>query len=216
MTDITQEQLRAMLTTADADARAALWVGPLNECMRNCSINTPARQAAFLAQILLESSEFHQLTEGLNYSADRLRQVWPQRFPNPETAAAHSHNPEKLANNDYANRMGNGAEASGDGWNYRGRGLIQLTGRSNYELFSRAMGIDALANPDQLQEPAGAAMSAGWFWMSKGLNEVADLAVGADADVHFVDLTRRINGGTTGLPQRRAYWQRALKALGAE
>lgn len=214
MSEITKEQLQAMLTTADADSRAALWVGPLNGGMRACDISTPVRQAAFLAQVLLESSEFHQLQESLNYSAERLRQVWPQRFPNDATAADYSHHPEKLANNVYANRMGNGDEASGDGWAYRGRGLIQLTGRDNYASFSKAMGIDAVADPDLLQQPAGATMSAAWFWQSKGLNELADHTGGSDADTAFVALTKRINGGTNGLPQRRDYWRRAQKALG--
>lgn len=203
-----------MLTMADADARAGLWVGPLNDGMRAGAISTPARQAAFLAQVLLESSEFHQLQEALSYSTPRLRQVWPQRFPNDDMAAAFSHNPEKLANYVYANRMGNGNEASGDGWAYRGRGLIQLTGRDNYAHFSQAMQVDALGHPDLLQQPAGAALSAAWFWLSKGLNELADKTAGADGDAHFVELTKRINGGTNGLPQRRAYWARARQALG--
>ncbi len=214
MSEITKEQLQAMLTTADAGNRAALWVGPLNGCMRACDISTPPRQAAFLAQVLLESSEFHLLQESLNYSAERLRQVWPQRFPNDAVAADYSHRPEKLASNVYANRMGNGNEASGDGWAYRGRGLIQLTGRDNYASFSRAMGIDAVADPDLLLQPAGATMSAAWFWQSKGLNELADQTAGRDADAAFLALTKRINGGTNGLPQRRDYWRRAQQALG--
>lgn len=214
VTDITTAQLSAILTVADAEVRAAQWIVPINDSMKTCAIDTPVRQAAFLAQVLLESSEFHQLQEALSYSAERLHQVWPQRFPNLEVAAAYSHNPQKLANHVYAGRMGNGDEASGDGWKYRGRGLIQLTGRSNYELFSRAMAVDALTNPDLLQAPAGAALSAGWFWRSRGLNELADQTGGADGEAHFEALTRRINGGITGLPQRRAYWERARRALG--
>lgn len=214
MNEITQEQLRAMLTAADAEARAAEWTGPLNECMRSCAIDTPTRQAAFLGQVLLESSELRVLQENLSYSAERLCQVWPQRFPTLEVAGAYGHNPERLANRVYAGRLGNGDEASGDGWAYRGRGLIQLTGRANYEHFSRAMGLDALSHPELLQQPAGAALSAGWFWVSKGLNGLADRAVGAEAEDNFVEITRRVNGGINGLAQRRAYWQRALKALG--
>ncbi|SHM61472.1 putative chitinase [Duganella sacchari] len=214
MSDITKAQLQAILTTADAEARAAQWIDPINSCMKACDISTPLRQAAFLAQVLLESSEFHQLQESLSYSAERLRAVWPQRFTSDEIAAAYSHQPEKLANNVYANRMGNGPEASGDGWAYRGRGLIQLTGRQNYASFSKAMGIDAVKDPDLLQQPTGAAMSAAWFWQAHGLNELADKTSGADADENFRLLTQRINGGTNGLPQRRSYWQRALTALG--
>ena len=214
MNQITEKQLRNTLAASDTDARPGVWIGPLNQGMQACLISTPVRQSAFLAQVLLESSELRQLQELLSYSSQRLRQVWPQRFPTDDQATAFSHNPEKLANNVYANRMGNGDEASGDGWKYRGRGLIQLTGRENYAAFSKAMNVDALGNPDLLQLPAGAALSAAWFWLSKGLNELADKTTGDDADVHFIELTRRINGGTNGLLQRRAYWDRARKALG--
>ncbi|MDC8756665.1 glycoside hydrolase family 19 protein [Janthinobacterium fluminis] len=214
MNAITKEQLSTMLTMRHADAHAAVWVDPLNDAMRVCSVSTAIRQAAFLAQVLLESGEFQQLQELLNYSPQRLRQVWPRRFADDATAIAYSHNPEKLANKVYANRMGNGNEASGDGWAFRGRGLIQLTGRSNYASFSQSTGIDALANPDLLQQPAGAALSGAWFWQSKGLNELADKSASADANAIFTELTRRINGGTNGLEQRKAYWVRARQALG--
>ncbi|MES2739731.1 MAG: glycoside hydrolase family 19 protein [Pseudomonadota bacterium] len=216
MNPITQAQLCAMLTTPNADSHAQLWLAPLNDGMRAGSIDTRARQAAFLAQVLLESGEFHQLQESLNYSPQRLRQVWPQRFPDDASAAAYGHNPQKLANKVYAKRMGNGDEASGDGWNYRGRGLIQLTGRDNYARFSKAMGSNALLVPDLLQEPAGAVLSAAWFWMSNGLNELADKTVGADADTHFTAITRRINGGINGLAQRKTYWERVRAVLGTE
>ncbi|MEO7494805.1 MAG: glycoside hydrolase family 19 protein [Massilia sp.] len=214
MNHITQQQLRDILAAPDGDPRPGLWTDALNACMEAGAINTNARQAAFLAQVLLESGELRQLQESLSYSAQRLRQVWPQRFPTDAAAEACSHNPEKLANKVYASRMGNGDEASGDGWKYRGRGLIQLTGHENYARFATAMKVDALANPDLLQQPAGAALSAAWFWQSKGLNEVADLTIDKDGDAHFIELTRRINGGTNGLLQRRAYWDRARLALG--
>lgn len=216
MNELTEAQLRAMLTTADADARVARWLSPINDGMRACAITTPVRQAVFLAQVLLESSELRLTEEALHYSAQRLCQVWPQRFPSEDVASAFSNNPEKLANRVYAQRMGNGDEDSGDGWAYRGRGLIQLTGRDNYAGFSRAMGIDALSDPDLLQRPAGAVLSAGWFWQSKGLNELADRMAGtnADADAVFAEITRRINGGLNGLAQRREYWMRARQALG--
>jgi putative chitinase len=214
MNTITQAQLRAMLGTTDAEAQAAAWLAALNQSMAACAIVTPVRQAAFLAQVLVESSEFRQLQEALGYSAQRLRQVWPKRFPNDAIAAAYAHQPEKLANHIYGERMGNGDEASGDGWRYRGRGLIQLTGRANYASFSRALGVDAVGNPDLLAQPAGAALSAAWFWQAGGLNELADLTSGAPDDVHFAELTRRINGGLNGLAQRTAYWLRARQALG--
>ncbi|MBB5369996.1 MULTISPECIES: glycoside hydrolase family 19 protein [unclassified Janthinobacterium] len=214
MHELSTTELAAMLTTTDADTRALLWVGPLNDSMRACSINTAVRQSAFLAQILLESSELRQLQESLGYSAQRLRQVWPQRFPSDDIAEQYAHNPQKLANKVYALRMGNGDEASGDGWAYRGRGLIQLTGRDNYAHFSAAMDCDALGHPDLLQQPAGAALSAAWFWRTHGLNELADGTLQADGDQQFSEITRRINGGLNGLPQRHAYWDRIRKILG--
>jgi putative chitinase len=214
MNPLTEEQLRLALAANDTDARPAVWTAPLNHAMQLCSIDTPPRQAAFLAQILLESGELRQLQENLSYSTQRLRLVWPHRFPSDESAAPFCHHPERLANFVYADRMGNGNEASGDGWRYRGRGLIQLTGRDNYLQFSKAMDLDAVGNPDLLQQPTGAAMSAAWFWSAKGLNQLADLTAGADADSQFAELTRRINGGLNGLQLRKAYWHRVQAALG--
>lgn len=211
---ITLTQLQQLLTHSGGEAYAAQWVEPLNAAMRACAIDTPRRQAAFLAQVLVESSELRRLDESLNYTARRLRTVWPQRFPSEEIAAQYSGKPQALANHIYADRMGNGDEASGDGWRYHGRGLIQVTGRDNYAQFARTSGIDVLAQPDLLLEPAGAARAAAWFWQAKGLNELADQTAGGDGDMHFVNITRRIDGGTLGLDERRAYWQRARRALG--
>lgn len=215
MNEITQQQLRSVMIAADADARAGQWVAALNDCMRACAITSGSRQAAFLAQVMVESSELRRLDEALGYAPQRLRQVWPQRFPTDDVAMRYAHNPTALANYVYAGRMGNGNEASGDGWRYHGRGLIQLTGRDNYVAFARAMQVDAIRDPDLLLAPAGAALSAGWFWQSKGLNELADQLDGGEADQVFEQITRRINGGTLGLDERRAYWQRARTALGS-
>jgi len=213
MNEITEQQLAAMLSTSDAATRAALWTEPLNQGMARMEIDRPLRQAAFLAQVLLESSEFRQLQESLNYSVARLREVWPKRFPSDEVAVQYAQQPEKLANRVYADRMGNGDEASGDGWRYRGRGLIQLTGRENYARFANAAGIDALGQPDLLAGPPGAVLSAAWFWHSRGLNELADRTQGPDGNAAFVELTTRINGGVNGLAQRHAYWDRVRKVL---
>ncbi|KQV52121.1 glycoside hydrolase family 19 protein [Massilia sp. Root335] len=215
MNEITQQQLRSIMIAPDADTRAGHWVAALNDCMRAGAIAGAARQAAFLAQVMVESSELRRVDEALSYTAERLRQVWPPRFPSDEVAERYARNPRALANYVYAGRMGNGDEASGDGWRFHGRGLIQLTGRDNYAAFARAMQVDAVANPDLLLEPAGAALSAAWFWQSKGLNELADQLDGAQADQRFEQITRRINGGTLGLDVRRAYWLRARNALGA-
>jgi len=215
MNEITQQQLQSVMIAPGADARAGHWLGALNACMRACAIASAVRQAAFLAQVMVESSELRRLDEALSYAPQRLRQVWPQRFPTDDVAARYAHNPSALANYVYAARMGNGDEASGDGWRFHGRGLIQLTGRDNYVAFARAMQVDAVGHPDLLLEPAGAALSAAWFWQSKGLNELADQLAGSQADQVFEQITRRINGGTLGLDERRAYWQRARTALGS-
>lgn len=215
MNDITQQQLRSIMIAADADARAGHWVDALNDSMRTCAITGPLRQAAFLAQVMVESSELRHSVEALGYSPQRLCEVWPSHFPTTAVAERYGHNPAALANHVYAGRMGNGDEASGDGWHFRGRGLIQLTGRENYHAFAQATRCDAIANPDLLLEPAGAALSAAWFWQSKGLNDLADRLGGDQADLNFERITRRINGGTLGLNERRAYWERARKALGS-
>jgi putative chitinase len=214
MNKITQQQLRAMMTTADADARAALWTDALNDAMSVFAISRATRQAAFLAQIMVESAELRRVEESLDYSAQRLRQAWPLRFPSDEVAARYAHNPAALANYVYGGRLGNGDEASGDGWRFRGRGLVLLAGRDNYAAFARAMGIDTVGAPDLLLDPAGAALSAAWFWQSHGLNELADLLDGDTHDGVFVQITRGIDGGTAGLSERQAYWQRARAALG--
>lgn len=220
MNIITEQQLYDILAAAPVDERPGVWTDALNTAMHACAIDSSVRQAAFLAQVLLESGELRHVEEVLSYSGPRLRQVWPRRFANDAAAAPFVHNPEKLANAVYANRMGNGDEASGDGWRFRGRGLIQLTGRANYASFASfasfasATGMDALAQPDLLLKPAGAALSAAWFWQSRGLNEVADQTLGKDGDAWFVKITIRINGATTGLPQRRAAWMRARRVLG--
>lgn len=214
MSDITQEQLSNLLQAPGHENRAATWVGPMNAAMRVAGITTPQRQAAFLAQAMVESAELRNLEENLSYSAERLHQVWPARFPDIAAASAYAHSPEKLANKVYAGRMGNGDEASGDGWKYRGRGLITLTGRENYARFSTAMQIDALNHPDLLREPAGAALAATWFWQSQGLNELADRLDGPDRDPSFIQICRRVSGNITGLPERQAYWARARQLLG--
>lgn len=212
---LSREQLTALLSQPVAKAKVDVWIGPLNAAMDEWSINTPQRQAAFLAQILHESNEFQHLVENLNYSADRLRQMWPSRFPTDAIAQQYAANPEKLANQIYAGRMGNGDEASGDGWRYRGRGLIQLTGRSNYEACSDALGVDFTRAPDGLSQPAAAMLSAAWFWSSRGLNALADHQPGRNDTDDFAQITRVINGGTAELDQRIVYWDEAKTMLGA-
>ena len=213
MNAVTREQLSAMLSNTVARQNVDAWVQPLNSAMEEWDIHTPARQAAFLAQILHESGELQHLVENLKYSADRLRQVWPSRFTSNEQAAVYGYNPEKIANKVYASRMGNGDEHSGDGWKFRGRGLIQLTGRQNYTKCAAALALDLLGNPDLLAQPLGAARSAAWFWSSMKLNELADNKPGVDAGEEFIKITRLINGGTIGLLSRQTYWKTCKEAL---
>ena len=181
------------------------WEIPLNQVFVKYDLNTPKRQAAFIGQCTVESANFTRLQENLNYSAQRLMQVWPSRFPNISMAEPYAHNPEKLANFVYAGRMGNLQD--GDGWKFHGRGLIQLTGRENYANCGSSIGVDIIDNPDLLLTPKYATLSAGWYWNKKGLNPLADAQ-------EYGTMTRRINGGTTGLDERIAKITKALQVLG--
>lgn len=175
---------------------ATSWVSWLQGTCKAYQINTPMRIAMFLAQIAHESAGLTRLVENLNYSAEGLMRTWPTRFPTLDVAQQYAREPEKIANRVYANRMGNGDEASGDGWKYRGRGLIQITGKSNYKEFADAIGEDYVADPDLLRQPVNAALSAGWFWAERSINRVADTG-----SVEAV--TKIINGGTHGLADRQ-------------
>ncbi len=195
---LSNEQLHAL----DIDTK---WLEPLNGTFQKYDVNTPKRQAAFIGQCAVESANFTRLQENLNYSAQRLTQVWPSRFPNINMAESYAHNPEKLADFVYAGRMGNLQD--GDGWKFHGRGLIQLTGRENYANCGSGVGVDLIDNPDLLLTPKYAALSAGWFWNKKGLNPLAD-------SQEYGAMTRRINGGLTGLDERIAKITKALQVLG--
>ena len=181
------------------------WEIPLNQVFVKYDLDTSKRQAAFIGQCAVESANFTRLQENLNYSAQRLTQVWPSRFPNINMAESYAHNPEKLADFVYAGRMGNLQD--GDGWKFHGRGLIQLTGRENYANCGSGVGVDLIDNPDLLLTPQYAALSAGWFWNKKGLNALADTQ-------EYGAMTRRINGGLTGLDERIAKITKALQVLG--
>lgn len=168
----------------------------LRATLARYGINTPRRIMHFLAQMMAESSLDPTVTENLSYTAERLMQVWPRRFPTLASAQPYARNPERLANNVYANRMGNGTPASGDGWRFRGRGLIQLTGRANYRTFGNLIGVDLEGNPDLASTPEHSFMVAGAYWQRGNLNSFAD----AD-DV--TALTREINGATRDAPRRK-------------
>jgi len=209
MRPLTEQQLLQILP--NARPVAGVFVPALNRAMARYRIESPVRRAAFLAQVGHESGQLRRLVENLNYSASGMAATWPARFrgangqPNG-LALRLERRPEMIANHVYADRMGNGPVASGDGWRYRGRGLIQLTGRDNYRACGSAIGADLLAAPDLLEQPEWAAMSAAWFWSSNGLNELADAG-------RFEDITRRINGGTHGQPQRLALWRAGQEVL---
>jgi putative chitinase len=171
--------------------------------MREFNINTPLRVCHFLAQCAHESGNFRATRELLNYSAQALTRTWPRRFP-ADIAQQYARNPEMIANRAYADRMENGPEASGDGWRFRGRGYIQLTGRANYRAFNRFVQEDILENPD-LVASKYPLLSAAWFWNSRNLNNDAD--TGASDNVVTI-ITRKVNGGTNGLDDRIQYFRK--------
>jgi putative chitinase len=183
------------------------WLDPLENAFAKYDISTPQRQAAFIGQCAHESGNFKTLEENLNYKPEALMRVWPSRFPDLAIAMKYAHNPEAIANKVYGGRMGNGVEESGDGWKYHGRGLIQLTGKENYGNCGSGVGVDLLGNPGLLGTPEYAALSAGWFWNKKGLNSLAD-------SQDYETMTKRINGGTLGLDDRKAKIAKALSVLG--
>jgi len=197
----------ALLVTSQTctPAMAEKWAIPLQFVCDKYEINTPERVAGFLAQVGHESGGLRFTVENLNYRADALTRVWPSRFP-PGIAESYAMQPEKIANRAYADRMGNGNEASGDGWKYRGRGLIQLTGADNYADFSLSADNESLSDPDSVAEPELAALSAGWFWSRNGLNALADAK-------DIVGMTRRVNGGTNGLDDRQMRYSRLISVL---
>jgi putative chitinase len=190
------------------DAELTAWSAAMAAPLLKAGITTPRCVAAFLGQCAAETGGFRDLEEDLNYSAARLCAVWPSRFPTLAAAEPCAMQPENLANLVYSNRMGNGDPASGDGWRFRGRGLLQITGRSAYQHFAQAMAMtldQAVAHAATL---AGAADSAAWFWSANQLN--------APASRWSVDLiTRKINGGMTGAAERSRLCEAALQAIGA-
>lgn len=168
--------------------------------------STANRLQFFLAQIGHESGGLTVVEENLNYSARRLTQVWPSRFPTLESAQPFANNPQALANKVYADRMGNGAPDSGDGWSYRGRGYIQITGRDGYSNVGAAIGIDLVNNPGLAATPADALQVACGFWKWKNINAACDTG-------DFVKVTRLINGGTVGLADRQAWLEKVRNVL---
>jgi putative chitinase len=201
--DFTAEKLAQCITK---NKKPDDWYEGLYEQLPKFGIVTPARVAGFISQCQHESLDFTILTENLNYGAKGLMTIFKKYYPNEALAKAHERKPELIANRVYGGRMGNGPEASGDGFKFRGRGLVQLTGRSNYTQCSRDLfGDDCLVDdPDLLLNPEWAVLSACWFWHKNKLNDICDRG-----DV--VLLSKRINGGTIGLADRIHHWNKCLE-----
>jgi putative chitinase len=202
---ITDDQLRQIFPKLPQEKRQQ-FLPLLQNALTEFGITTRLRKAGFIAQIAHESGGFTRFVENLNYSAKRLRQVFPRRFPSDVIANSFGNKPEKIGNSIYANRLGNGPELSGDGFRYRGRGVIQLTGRENYRVFGKVLGLDLEGNPDLAATPEVAFRTAGAFWKSKGCNQLADIP-------DFRGITKKINGGFIGLAERQAIYERAKAVL---
>jgi putative chitinase len=194
---MTNEQLKAL-------GIEEKWFEPLQETFEKYQINTPKRQACFIGQCMHESGGFKFLRENLNYSAKALMNTWPSRFPDMDTAEKFERNPSAIANKVYSGRMGNSED--GDGAKYIGRGLIQLTGKDNYKAFGEAIGEDLVSNPQLVEEPRYAALSAGWFFNKRNLNALADV-------MDIETMSKRINGGSIGMADRIAKINKVLDLL---
>lgn len=203
--DFTQDQLTQIIP---GNPHIDHWYEALCQLLPEYEIDTPQRVAAFLAQCAHESGGFKFLTENLNYRAVTLRKVFPKYFPDDAIANAYAMQPAKIANRVYGGRMGNGPEESGDGFRYCGRGLIQLTGKQNYMRFAESIDTPVEEIPEFLGTFEGAVQSACWFWETNNLNQYAD-----SGDI--LTMTKRINGGTIGLEDRKKHYEHALHVFGA-
>lgn len=202
-TILTRDQLKQMVKNPYINQ----WYDALEQLLDDYEINTPQRVAAFVAQCAHESGNFVFIKENLNYKAASLMKTFAKYFPTADIAAQYANKPERIANRVYANRMGNGDEASGDGYRYCGRGLIQLTGKDNYTFFAGSMDIPVEEAAEYLATFEGAAQSACWFWETNNLNRYAD-----SGDIK--GLTRAINGGYIGLEDRISHYEHALHVMG--
>ena len=197
------DQLKQMVKNPYIDH----WHEAIDQLLPDYDINTPARVAAFIAQCAHESGSFVFIKENLNYRAASLMKTFGKYFPTQELALQYEKKPEKIANRVYGNRMGNGDEASGDGYRFCGRGLIQLTGRDNYTFFAGSLGIAVEEASEYLSTFEGAAQSACWFWETNNLNRFADVG-------DIKGMTRAINGGYIGLEDRISHYEHALHVMG--
>ena len=196
----------------------------LNEFIASFNMNAvsfgldqPKRMAHYLAQIFAETQALKSVSENMNYSAQRLMQVWPNRFKTKEFAQQYANNPQKLANYVYANRMGNGAEDSGDGYKYRGRGFICITGKEQYSKFNEydLCTENVILNPEKVAEYPLNQISGMWFWEKNNLNAIADLDDGGKIGESLVErITKKVNGGLIGIADRKYYYRCFKKEFG--
>ncbi|HAD96525.1 MAG TPA: glycoside hydrolase [Cryomorphaceae bacterium] len=204
---LTTDMLKAIMPSGKT-SQLELFCPALNRQLVTYQLQSPLRQAHFLPQVAHESGSFNYTSENLNYSASALRQVFGKYFTDDAIANQYARKPEKIASRVYASRMGNGDEASGEGWKFRGRGLIQLTGKDNYTSFGQSLAIDLLTDPDSVStNPDHAVQAACWYWDVNKLNQDADRD-----DIKTI--TRKINGGYNGLDDRTAFLNRAKQVLG--
>jgi len=190
------------------------WVDALNATFNRFNILTPIQQASFIGQCGHECGQFKVLEENLMYRAETLMKLWPKRF-NSGNVNDYARNPKKIANMVYSSRMGNRDEASGDGYRFRGRGCIQLTGHANYYHAGQALGVDFVMEPDLVATPMYAALTAGWFWSTHNCNALAESGspLNSAGERTWIDLTKKINGGTIGLADRIMHTKQALAIL---
>lgn len=201
-------EIQQLIEAGIAPTQAREFAAPLSKACVLFDITTPARKAAFVAQAAHESAHFTALEESLLYrSPERIQRIFPSRVPTLEQAQRLVRNAQALANRVYANRLGNGDEGTGDGWNFRGRGLFQLTGRGNYTRASVDLNRPYVAEPHLVARPLDACLTAGWYWQLHGLNALAD-------GWNVADITRRINGpGMVGKAERQQLADEALRAF---
>ena len=200
---LTSDHLKKILI---GNQRIDDWEISLNKFLPNYEINSIERISSFMAQCSHESGSFKSLSENLNYGWQGLRKTFPKYFPTDELAKSYERKPEKIANRVYANRMGNGNEESGDGWKYRGRGLIQLTGKNNYTSFANSIQFSLEKVIEYLGTFDGAVHSACWFWQKNNLNSFADIE-------DIKGMTKIINGGYNGLEDRIKHYEHAKSVL---
>jgi len=205
--EFAKEDLDQILTN---NTEGGSWFDLLNTILPDFEINTLPRVAGFLAQCGHESNNFTILHENLNYSAERLHEVFPRHFPTLAAAEPYNRQPERIANKIYGGRMGNGNESSGDGYKFRGRGILQITGRDNYKACSLYLFGDErlLDDPSYLETKEGAVRSACWFWNTHRLNNLAD-------EGNIKEMTQKINGGSLGLDDRKARYKYTVSVLEA-